>query len=97
MSDVKRSPSTQENGRPYSSGPDPLAEAFGETLRVATTAHVALEEIIGVLNKEWEGAMKPRFLDSLRATTGRIRDRLLPRLRALEETYRRRTGDSQTG
>ena len=97
MSDVKRSPSTQATGRPSSSGPGSLAEAFGETLRIATTGHAALEEIIGVLNKEWEGAMKPRFLDSLRATTDRIRDRLLPRLRTLEETYRCRTGDSRTG
>jgi hypothetical protein len=84
-------------GHPTPSPPESAADSFGEALHVAASGHAAVEQIIAILDREWESAAKPGFLDALRTTAGWIRDRLLPRLQALEEISRRRVEEDGTG
>jgi hypothetical protein len=64
------------------------AGAFGEARRAAELDLSALQDIVADLDREWEGGVKSRFLESLRTTSDRIRDLLIPQLQSLEKKYR---------
>jgi uncharacterized protein YukE len=64
------------------------AGAFGEARRSAEMNLSSLQDIITDLDREWEGGIRSRFRESLRTTSDRIRNILLPHLQSLEKKYR---------
>ncbi len=95
MADFKKRARKRERNSLQISEAEIIADAFGEARRSAESDGAALQKIIGLLDRAWEGNLKVRFLESLRTTSDRILTLLLPQLKTWETKYREETAETK--